>query len=68
MSDGGKGSRPRPYSVNMETYSKNWDSIFRKTMDSGAETPEEPGAQRVTKDGILQEYIKGNWTDIENRS
>ncbi len=30
MSDGGKGSRPRPYSVSLDTYGKNFDAIFRK--------------------------------------
>ena len=30
MSDGGKGSSPRPYSVSQETYGNNFDAIFRK--------------------------------------
>jgi hypothetical protein len=30
MSDGGKGSSPRPYSVSQDEYSKNWDAIFKK--------------------------------------
>lgn len=30
MSDGGKGSRPRPYSVDLDTYGKNFDAIFRR--------------------------------------
>jgi hypothetical protein len=30
MSDGGKGSSPRPFSVSQETYSSNWDKIFKK--------------------------------------
>lgn len=28
MSDGGKGSSPRPFSVDTETYEKNFESIF----------------------------------------
>jgi hypothetical protein len=28
MSDGGKGSNPRPFSVSNEEYSKRWDAIF----------------------------------------
>lgn len=28
MSNGGKGSRPRPFSVDSETFAKNWDNIF----------------------------------------
>jgi hypothetical protein len=30
MSDGGKGSSPRPFSVSRETYGNNFDAIFRK--------------------------------------
>jgi hypothetical protein len=30
MSDGGKGSSPRPYSVDQKTFSSNWDMIFGK--------------------------------------
>lgn len=30
MSDGGKGSAPRPFSVSQETYANNFDRIFRK--------------------------------------
>jgi hypothetical protein len=25
-----KGSTPRPYSVNLNTFNNNWDNIFRK--------------------------------------
>ena len=27
---GGKGSRPRPYSVDQKTFDNNWDAIFSK--------------------------------------
>lgn len=30
MSDGGKGSKPRPYSVSQEEYDNRWDNIFGK--------------------------------------
>ena len=30
MSDGGKGSRPRPFSVDQKTFDSNWDTIFKK--------------------------------------
>ena len=30
MSDGGKGSSPRPFSVDDQTFSSNWDTIFGK--------------------------------------
>ena len=30
MGHGGKGSSPRPYSVDRSTFSNNWDAIFKK--------------------------------------
>lgn len=30
MSDGGKGSNPRPFSVDQKTFNDNWDKIFKK--------------------------------------
>lgn len=27
---GGKGSKPRPFSVSQETFDNNWDAIFKK--------------------------------------
>jgi hypothetical protein len=30
MSDGGKGSSPRPFSVSNEEYAKRWDAIFQR--------------------------------------
>ena len=30
MSDGGKGSTPRPLSVDAETFANNWDAVFSK--------------------------------------
>lgn len=30
MSDGGKGSKPRPFSVSNQTYAERWDAIFGK--------------------------------------
>lgn len=30
MSDGGKGSAPRPFSIAEEEYAKRWDAIFQR--------------------------------------
>lgn len=30
MSDGGKGDKPRPISVDREKFASNWDMIFKK--------------------------------------
>ena len=38
MSDGGKGSAPRPLSVDQKTFQENWDAIFRNnTSDSSVD-------------------------------
>jgi hypothetical protein len=33
MSDGGKGSKARPFSVTQDEYDKRWDYIFSKDVD-----------------------------------
>lgn len=33
----GKGSRPRPYSVDQKTFDNNWDAIFGKKKTSEVE-------------------------------
>ncbi len=39
MSDGGKGSKPRPFSVSNEDYANRWDAIFgRDKHESDSET------------------------------
>ena len=32
MSDGGKGSKPRPISVAQDEYNKRWDAIFGRDL------------------------------------
>lgn len=33
MSDGGKGSAPRPFSVSQQEYDTRWDAIFSRDLD-----------------------------------
>lgn len=33
MSDGGKGSAPRPFSVSNEEYARRWDAIFGRDLE-----------------------------------
>lgn len=37
MSDGGKGSSPRPFAVDQKTFDANWDRIFNRKKSSVAE-------------------------------
>lgn len=32
MSDGGKGSKPRPFSVSQREYDTRWDAIFGRDL------------------------------------
>jgi hypothetical protein len=32
MSDGGKGSSPRPFSIANDEYAKRWDAIFSRDL------------------------------------
>lgn len=36
MSDGGKGSSPRPYSVSNQEYANRWDAIFNRDKQEKA--------------------------------
>ena len=46
MSDGGKGSKPRPFSVSNEEYANRWDAIFGK--DKPEPKPEVPKTEPQT--------------------
>lgn len=44
MSDGGKGSAPRPFSVPKKTFDENWEKIFGKKDQS------KPASEEKVKD------------------
>lgn len=46
MSDGGKGSKPRPFSVDTATFDSNWDQIFGR----GAEKQANENLEKFTND------------------
>ncbi len=55
MSDGGKGSRPRPFSVSEEEYRTRWDAIFGRDQkqDNTGVTKNEYQDVLSTEDCIL---------------
>lgn len=55
MSDGGKGSSPRPFSVSQETFGNNYDNIFRKKTPKEIE---EDKYEQEEFDRILQENLE----------
>ena len=53
MSDGGKGSKPRPFSVSNQEYASRWDAIFGKDSETDKPTrnnQETQDAQEFTVD------------------
>jgi hypothetical protein len=32
MNDGGKGSKPRPFSISQQEYDTRWDAIFQRDL------------------------------------
>ena len=54
MSDGGKGSSPRPYSVSQDKFASNWDAIFGK--DKKVQTDSE--VDRVERNNEETQEVK----------
>jgi hypothetical protein len=52
MSDGGKGSSPRPFSVSQETFANNYDRIFEKPSRKELEDEQ---AEQEEFDRIIEE-------------
>lgn len=50
MSQNGKGSKPRPYSVKYSTYCENWDNIFRKKKEDQNDNNRSKVQKRNKKD------------------
>lgn len=55
MSDGGKGDRPRPYSVSQEQFANNWDAIFGKKKSKKVWDGVECSCHRCIKEKNLVE-------------
>jgi hypothetical protein len=55
MSDGGKGSSPRPFSVSQETFANNYNKIFRKPSPREIE---EDIAEQEEFDRILEQNLQ----------
>lgn len=60
MSHGGKGDTPRPFSVDHNTYSNNWENIFGKK----SKLPDEPSSKENTESNTLPD--SGQKTDSLN--
>jgi hypothetical protein len=47
MSDGGKGSKPRPFSVANQEYASRWDAIFNRDSETDKPTRNNQETQEV---------------------
>ena len=48
MSDGGKGSKPRPFSISQQEYDNRWDAIFSRDLkEDKVEMPGTVGGAKV---------------------
>lgn len=59
----GKGSKPRPYSVDHNTFDSNWDSIFNKKKKTDQEKFDEAiikneYSDKLTTEEALQEMVR----------
>ena len=50
MGDGGKGSKPRPYSVSQAEYDSRWDAIFGRDLKQEVPAAEQTGEQPTPAD------------------
>jgi hypothetical protein len=67
MSDGGKGSKPRPFSITQQEYDTRWDAIFGRDLkeDLILNMPGTTGsAKLIFKD---ENESSGNNTDNRNQ-
>ena len=70
MSDGGKGSRPRPFSVSNEEYANRWDAIFGRDKMSDITEKSKRGLALDEKVRINQElglYDEDSYSNSDNR-
>lgn len=51
----GKGSSPRPYSVDQKTFSNNWDQIFGKKEDNTGTSKNEYQDILSTEDALAED-------------
>jgi len=69
MSDGGKGSAARPFSVNKETFADNWEATFgKKKKQEDTKTMPMPGTiggaeivfkEEATNNDLLEQKYSG---------
>lgn len=65
MSDGGKGSKPRPFSVSHDEWANRWDAIFQRdikednTGTSKNEYQDVLSTEDCIKDSVANNNVQG---------
>ena len=47
MSDGGKGSKPRPFSISQQEYDNRWDAIFGRDKEKNVKVKDESSSSNT---------------------
>ena len=58
MNDGGKGSKPRPFSVSQEEYATRWDAIFQRDLPKEDKPKSDYQDVLSTEDCVLESLDK----------
>lgn len=56
MSDGGKGSSPRPFSIANDEYSKRWDAIFGRDLKTVV--VDESESDKIERNNVETQEVK----------
>lgn len=67
MSDGGKGSKPRPFSVTQDEYNNRWDTIFGRDLKKEEELKEKLMTQLEAEVDRLGLYNESSSSNTDNR-
>lgn len=64
MGDGGKGSKPRPFSVSQAEYDSRWDAIFQRDLkEEKIEMPGTVGGAKV----VFRNEDESSGSNSDNR-
>ena len=67
MSDGGKGSKSRPFSVTQDEYNNRWDTIFGRDLKKEEELKEKLSKQLEAESDRLGLYNESSSSNSDNR-
>jgi len=67
MSDGGKGSKPRPFSVTQDEYDNRWDAIFARDLQKEEELKHKLMIQLEAESDRLGLYNESSRSNTDNR-